>query len=781
MLQSEPRGPMHPPSALDSASDPVPKNQACGAAGFSAFLALTLAGFFPGVLIGARTFFYRDFGVLAYPTLVHARASFWRGEFPLWNPLSNCGEPFLAQWGTMVLYPFSLLYLVFPIPWSVNLFCLLHLFWAGLGMYRLAWRWTENRLGAAVAGAGFVYNGVTFSCLMWPNYCAALSWMPWVVLAVEWAWNKGSKRPLALAALVAGLQLLCGVPEIVLLTWFLLLGLATVRFSFGKAGGDLVFRSLMIVALAAGVASAQLLPFFDLLAHSQRDATTAVKWAMPLSSLGNFLVPMFRCGHSSQGLFFQLGQDFFGSTYLGIIELFLALFACGRARARQVPMLGALSLFCLVLALGDNGLLYQAIRALFPGLGFMRYPVKFMILPAFSVPVLAAYGAAKIDRGLAGNGRNQRAGWVVMGALFLGLALVVGYSRAYPSVYESWSLVWASAAWRAALLAGGGAALLVPALRSWLTRHGWVEYAVLLVLVVDAWVLVPRTNPTLPSSVMAPGLWELETKTAPPRFGEGRVLISPYAEDHLLVSSVTNPESDFLGKRLALWSNLNLLEQIPKVNGSSTLQIREEKQLESILYGSTNAAFAGLDRFLNVTFKTAPGRIIEWSRQAGSLPLITGGQQPLFATPSESLPALTNAAFDPGQVVFLPAEAKTAGASTRSGKVSISNARFDAHQIDCATRSPSGGWIVVAQTYYHRWRAYVDGKPTALWRANYAFQALQVPSGHHVVRLRYTDSAFRTGLVLSFLSLLGLGALWLTERSRRRTSSADPSPRQQES
>src|SRR5437868_6225798 len=170
---------------------------------FALTLALALAAIFPGVLFGTQTFFYRDFGVLAYPTIYHARLSFWQGELPLWNPYSNCGVPFLAQWGTMVLYPFSLLYLLLPLPWSLNVFCLAHLFLAGCGMYQLARRWVGDPFSSWVAGLCFVFNGVTLSSLMWPNYSVALGWMPWVVLGVERAWREGGWRPLILAAVLA--------------------------------------------------------------------------------------------------------------------------------------------------------------------------------------------------------------------------------------------------------------------------------------------------------------------------------------------------------------------------------------------------------------------------------------------------------------------------------------------------------------------------------------------------------------------------------------------------
>src|SRR5207253_8580621 len=61
----------------------------------------------------------------------HHRESFWRGEVPLWNPLNDCGVPFLAQWNTIVLYPGSLFYLLLPLSWSLGVFCLAHLLVAG--------------------------------------------------------------------------------------------------------------------------------------------------------------------------------------------------------------------------------------------------------------------------------------------------------------------------------------------------------------------------------------------------------------------------------------------------------------------------------------------------------------------------------------------------------------------------------------------------------------------------------------------------------------------------
>src|SRR6266481_4487608 len=139
---------------------------------FALLLGLAIAVLFAPVLFGGETFFYRDYGIFGYPLAKYHRDCFWRGELPLWNSLSACGLPFLAQWNTMTLYPLSLIYLLLPLPWSLNFFCLGHLFLAGLGMYFLAHSWTSiwpkerragdsapypscSRLAAAVAGFAF--------------------------------------------------------------------------------------------------------------------------------------------------------------------------------------------------------------------------------------------------------------------------------------------------------------------------------------------------------------------------------------------------------------------------------------------------------------------------------------------------------------------------------------------------------------------------------------------------------------------------------------------------
>ena len=261
---------------------------------FGIFLAFVLCACFPQVLAGGASFFSRDYGALAYPNIQFQRDCFWRGELPLWNPYSNCGQPFLAQWGTMVLYPFTLIYLLLPLPWSLSLFCFAHVWLGGFGMYLLARQWTQNNYAGALAGTTYVFSGVMFASFVWPNYLVTLGWMPFVVLLAERAWREGGRWVIG-CALVGALQMLSGAPEVILFTWLIVGVLALCDAArVPVSAGRFVLRLVGVVLLTAMLTSAQLLPFFDLLQQSHRDAGFASdKWQLPLWGWVNFLVPLF--------------------------------------------------------------------------------------------------------------------------------------------------------------------------------------------------------------------------------------------------------------------------------------------------------------------------------------------------------------------------------------------------------------------------------------------------------------------------------------------------------
>ena len=114
----------------------------------------------------------------------------------------------------------------------------------------------------------------------------------------------------------------------------------------------------------------------------------------------------------------------------------------------------------------------------------------------------------------------------------------------------------------------------------------------------------------------------------------------------------------------------------------------------------------------------------------------------------------------------MPEEARGYVSAEGQPAARVLGSHFENQKVELEADSPKNSLVVVSQTYYPAWRAYIDGQPTKLWRANYAFQALEVPPGRHSIQLRYEDRVFYAGLVISAVGIVISGWLWV--RAGRR-------------
>jgi hypothetical protein len=138
--------------------------------------------------------------------------------------------------------------------------------------------------------------------------------------------------------------------------------------------------------------------------------------------------------------------------------------------------------------------------------------------------------------------------------------------------------------------------------------------------------------------------------------------------------------------------------------------------------------------------------------------------------PQKVLKRLASIQFDPMSEVILE-EAPSLPASAQS-QVSAKFTRYlnTSVEIDAALDRP--GILVLADSFYPGWRAYVDGKEEKIMRANLFFRAVSLPPGRHRVEFRYQPVSFAIGLVISLTTLCGIVAWSLilivkTKRSAR--------------
>ncbi len=142
--------------------------------------------------------------------------------------------------------------------------------------------------------------------------------------------------------------------------------------------------------------------------------------------------------------------------------------------------------------------------------------------------------------------------------------------------------------------------------------------------------------------------------------------------------------------------------------------------------------------------------------------------------------------FDPGQGIFLEEkpkwEEKTMGGhrgpplrrandvgEARGGlpqKVEIileSNNR-----LTLEVMAAENGLLVLSDTYYPGWKAFVNGKETKIYRADYTFRAIPLNAGVHRVEFVYDPISFKLGAGVTLLGILGCLVMgWITRKRRR--------------
>ncbi len=289
----------------------------------------------------------------------------------------------------------------------------------------------------------------------------------------------------------------------------------------------------------------------------------------------------------------------------------------------------------------------------------------------------------------------------------------------------------------------------------------------------DVLTHAPNLSPTVGRDVFEPDLirrFHLEQNDAKwdsqLRLGQARAMPAWAPISKVMNRAANTPVGDIFGRRLALWSNYSLLDEVPKFDGFLSLNLREMNELDSwTAISTTNNDLPRFKDFLGIAYVNNPVKNpTDWIARDTFLPMITVGQKPVFMNDTNALRAVISDGFDPAHIVYLPSEAERFITATNHSEAKIFSPHFEAQRVDMDVDAGAPAMVVVAQAFYHFWHAYVDGKPTPLWRANYAFQALEVPGGKHHVSLVYEDRSFFYGSILSLISLLGCATVWFWPR-----------------
>jgi hypothetical protein len=739
---------------------------------------------------GEGTLYMRDVLTSHYPLKVSQAEAFAAGELPLVDPHRAGGQPLLGNPNGLPLYPTNVFFLFADPLWALNAHFWLHWLLAPFAFFAFARAWGLRPPAAWAAGVCYAGSGFFLSLFNLYNLVAGAALTPAFLAAVLRAGEP--QRPHRSRAVVAagitwGLLLLAGDPFFAALA--LLLAFTAVLARWGAPG--ITPHSLGAVLLGTLLATPLLVEFLRILPLSFRGhwrfspgAALAQSWN-PGTAI-EWLLPFF----FGRPDFAFWGQSFFGGNPPLFYSLFPGVFCLALVVTSGWPRGGlrwwpwAVTLGGMFCAIGAwNPVMHWLYRL--PGASTLRFPVKFWLAVAVGSALLCGIGFERLLRP-GGTARLARA-LAAFALLFAGLWLLLNLwpeglrehllqrapERLAGSLFDWQLLRWSGLA----LLTLGELALLGLALYL-VRRRGAASAALLLVVHLGAqcFFLAPLyESDSVEHYVKPPELLALvppDARVVHGGFGQlfgtisGSILdLFPDSRFFWLTRSHFAQLHPFAGVRWGLEYDFNhspegldsfyviaLTRALQALPDAPRVAVLRASGVDILLLHRPLAADALAHVQLRGTLPAAGHELYVYDLLGSAAPVQLVGDVYRAPEMNSALDTLTDPRFDPRRAAVLPGD----GPARRGPPGEVKVLEESTESLEVEVSSQNGGVLTTRRAFLSLYRATIDGEPAEPRVANLHKLAVEVPPGHHEVRLWVDRSTVAPSFALALLAFLGL-------------------------
>jgi hypothetical protein len=676
-----------------------------------------------------------------------AQALQWhRHGFPMWDQYMWNGQPLLGQAQPGAAYPLNWLMFLMPLDAAGHLrsgvlawyFIAMH-FMAAAFCYRLCRDLGRSFAASIFAGMIFTFAGYVGNT-DWPQMVNGAVWMPMIFLYVLRA--GAGKRPLAngtLAGLFLGMAWLSGHHQVVLFTSLAVVGTWTFfALRSGPINWTIVRAAAVSLVFTGLVGAMQILPALEYghLAKRWVGAPDSVAWNQPVPYYVHEKYSL--APPSLFGIVFAGAHDGV-DPFVGIVALSLAALAIAACwKDWRVRVLASVALGGIVYAVGGFSVFQGVLYGLVPSLDKARAPSVASAIFGFGVAVLAAFG---LDRWR----EDQPTPWTRKVALSAaGFGILCGAACLVVLIYNKLSWQGDTRPPLDIFIPLGLAALLLALPAGNLTRNSAAVLACLLLV----FELYQGSTSSAAFAVRADSNRDRYTLNT-----TGNGDIAGFLHGRQGIQRTEVPNEAFLANWGAYW-DVPVWEGYLASVTTNVLQFENHTENARKYWGvAYQVAAAPTPYASQQIFAGASGMKVFWQPDAfprawsvhhitriqseNQLNWYVANQLPLLH--SEGLmytaPPPMPPAPCPGDEVQLKED--------QGSRVGISaNLKCD-------------GMVVVSDTYYPGWSAWIDGKPTQIYEVNGAMRGVTVPAGQHSITMRYRPMVVFEGAALTLLGLVG--------------------------
>jgi hypothetical protein len=332
-----------------------------------------------------------------YPWALLLSNSLKHFQIPFWTPLIHAGFPIAAESQIGIFYlPQLLIYFLLPFRFAYSYMNLIHFFIAGAGMYFYARKMKLETLAAFTAAFVFLFGSAYGGAYYNMTSLKTLAWFPVCLYLFERYYQNGEKRFLILISFLMGMSLVAGYLQVATLTWaffgfYCLLRIFWMTSDPKQNRLNVLIPLLLTYFGAASVAAPQIYLTYTLAIQSNRsglvESYAYIGSMSPFALLTLFdpVISLILRGNS---------------LYAGLFSFFLILIAILAKEVRRQSLFKVwtvLTLLAFLLALGQWSPLYVALIKLSHFYSF-RIPSKFLVFICFGFSILSGLGMQKMLR-----------------------------------------------------------------------------------------------------------------------------------------------------------------------------------------------------------------------------------------------------------------------------------------------------------------------------------------------------------------------------------------------
>lgn len=710
-----------------------------------------------------------------YPMRIAAVEMLKNKTLPLWNPYILTGIPLLSNFQSA---PFSITIPYYFITDNLNAWSLQVITQHILDcifMYLLLRYLKLSKTASVFGGTVYAFSGFNMIWSQWNAHALAASFLPLITLITDKYFVVSSKIVFLIPAIIL-IQIMSGYPQILIYTAVIVFLVWLINF---KKNIDYFFKTFVISILyifGFALASFQLFPSWELLQNSQR-AIEPLEFSsafLPWQKIITFIAPDYFGNHVTNN-YWGLTDYTTTTGYVGVVALVLSIYALKYIKKEKIVVLGSvLSITSLIISLPTFISIYLWKSGIFGMQAASAH--RGLIIFTFGVSMLSAFG---YDRFVKTNRFVLSSLYkpiIIVGLLLCFYALYALTNSYYPSLLSYFNLQIIDK-WKSDVA----------------IRNLFLPYMIYILFYLC--VLVRKINyfPKIVFSISIFILMVFELF----RFGWK---FTPFTKKQLIYP--TTPVIEFLKNNNEPIRTIST-EVIP-INMKMAYGIESFEGYDAI-YPVNIAKYVAVSNSNNIT-ATPQGRyasavnylsplldianvkyLIALKKndmgkpdQAGKIPsYLNNKYKEVFNDKTTSvlenknympraamyyfwdtifddnllLSKLVNKDFDYKNTLIINEYiGKPEITSDARNTVEYLMYRSDKSRIKIT--STNDGLLFVSDLYYPGWKAYVDGKEVIILKANYAFRAVSVSQGSHVIEFVYKPDSFYTGVKISIISFL---------------------------